>query len=257
MVQYLYAAYSLGGPHLKSPAQRKKVLNWRRSFTEIARQEMGHLATVQNILTLIGGPLTFERQDYPIPEGPIKNDRTSLYPFRFELERLTKKSLAKYVLAEMPSKENVQKLEKAGKIEAGEIDQIKKLAGVNRVWRPARVHRVGAIYEKIRQLFQVAKTGQDFISANDISPAAGSFQVQFSAWGLGYKDTIIGTPKDRDSAIEALGGIDAQGEGFEIDEFSTSHLQGLPVPAAMGSLKHGGAQSNHQSPCAKGKTNHR
>lgn len=225
MVQYLYAAYSLGGPHLKQPALRKKVMGWRSVITEIARQEMGHLATIQNILTLIGGPLSFERQDYPFPDTRVmQNDHITLYPFPFELERLTKKSLGKYVLAEMPSEENIRTLEEAGKIEPGEIDEIKKVVGVNRVWRPFRVHRVGLIYQMIRQLFQVGKAGDQFISSADISAASQPFQVQFSTWGLGYNDTIIVAPNDRDSAIKALSSIDSQGEGFETSEFSASHF---------------------------------
>ena len=47
MVQYLYAAYSLRDDHAKA----KK---WRKTLLAIAREEMGHLLTVQNILTLLG-----------------------------------------------------------------------------------------------------------------------------------------------------------------------------------------------------------
>jgi hypothetical protein len=96
LVEYLYAGYSIGGAHLADPEQQRLAKQWRDTVLEIAREEMGHLVTVENILTLIGGPLSFEREDYPIPED--------LYPFPFELEPLTKRSLGKYVLAEMPTK---------------------------------------------------------------------------------------------------------------------------------------------------------
>jgi hypothetical protein len=93
MVQYLYAAYLLGGPQV--PQDKQQLVNgWRRTLLDIAREEMGHLASVQNLLRFVGGPLNLEREDFPF--------RTGFYPFRFKLERLTKNSLAKYVYAEMP-----------------------------------------------------------------------------------------------------------------------------------------------------------
>src|SRR5258708_10010112 len=179
MVQYLYAAYSLGGKHLELNYERQRVaLSWRNVFIEIARQEMGHLATVQNILTLLDDPLRFERQDYQVPSGLALTDRQSLYPFPFALEPLTKKSLGKYVLAEMPSGDNIKKLEKMRIIEAGEIDAIKRVVGVDRAWRPVRVHRVGAIYQKIKELFQPPQPDVAYIEDSDIRVSAQLFQAQ-------------------------------------------------------------------------------
>src|SRR6185436_17019933 len=86
MVQYLYAAYSL--------ADDANARRWREVILGIAKEEMGHLITVQNILRLIGGPLHLEREDYPF--------RSEFYPFHFVLEPATKASLAKYVIAEAP-----------------------------------------------------------------------------------------------------------------------------------------------------------
>src|ERR1700680_4789471 len=45
MVQYLYAAYSLGGPQVPEE-HRSKVLEWQRVILGIAKEEMGHLVTV-------------------------------------------------------------------------------------------------------------------------------------------------------------------------------------------------------------------
>src|SRR5689334_20827302 len=56
MIQYLYAAYSLPGQNIPV-TQLPEVLKWRQTILDIAREEMGHLVTVQNILHLIGGPL--------------------------------------------------------------------------------------------------------------------------------------------------------------------------------------------------------
>src|SRR5262249_56137775 len=61
----------------------------------VAKEEMGHFLTVQNILTFIGAPINLGRQELPW-DAPF-------YPFPFRLERLTLDSLAHYVYAEMPA----------------------------------------------------------------------------------------------------------------------------------------------------------
>src|SRR5215216_5669538 len=93
MVQYLYAAWSL------PPQAPMAVQRWRRDILQVAREEMAHFASVQNLLRFVGGPLNFDREDFPF--------RTELYPFPFRLERLSRVSLARYVTAEMPAQPDV------------------------------------------------------------------------------------------------------------------------------------------------------
>jgi hypothetical protein len=67
MVQYLYAAFSLGGPQV--PKDRRievEVSQWREIILGIAKEEMGHLMTVQNVLRCLGGPLNLDREDFPL-----------------------------------------------------------------------------------------------------------------------------------------------------------------------------------------------
>src|SRR5438876_872809 len=66
MVQYLYAAYSLDptSPSL-TPDQKTAVGLWQQEIVQIAREEMGHLACVQNLLRLLGGAGSFEREEFP------------------------------------------------------------------------------------------------------------------------------------------------------------------------------------------------
>src|SRR5271163_4661017 len=85
MVQYLYAAYSLGGDHL-SHADHAEVRKWQDLILTVAREEMGHLLTVQNLLCLLGGPISFDREEFPWD--------TPFYPFTFSFEPLSRKSLA-------------------------------------------------------------------------------------------------------------------------------------------------------------------
>ncbi len=217
MVQYLYAAFSLGGSHL-TEAQQCLARHWRTVIAEIAREEMGHLATVENLLTLIGGALSFEREDYPAP--------ANLYPFPFELEPLTKKSLGKYVLAEMPSEEVVQKLGLTN-----EINEIKKYVGDVMSGDPNAVHRVGLVYQAIQKLFQAPETPQEppktppaFIHSDDISAASLRFQVRPTEWGLGQADVLVLSSVDRPSAITAIQAISIQGEGSTVKDLPTSHF---------------------------------
>ena len=90
LVQYLYGAFSLGDIDTRADLtepQKNQARDWQRKIVFIARQEMGHLISVENLLRLIGGPLNFEREDFPF--------RGDYYPFPFQLEPLTKDSLAK------------------------------------------------------------------------------------------------------------------------------------------------------------------
>jgi hypothetical protein len=64
MVEYLYAGFSLGGPQI--PLEyHKQVAQWRETILGIAKEEMGHLMTVQNLLRCLGGALNLDREDYP------------------------------------------------------------------------------------------------------------------------------------------------------------------------------------------------
>lgn len=216
MAQYLYAGYSLGGPHLTDPAQQQLAQRWRATVLEVAREEMGHWATVNNLLTLIGGPLAFEREDYPIPED--------LYPFPFELEPLTKRSLGKYVLCEMPNEETLKAL---GLEE--EMEQIRQYVGAD--GDEIAINRVGIVYDAVTALFKTPVVPKDpkpqppsFISSSDIQSESTRFQVSPDEWGLGYKDILIETANDRDSALDALQAISVQGEGSTIDKLEESHF---------------------------------
>lgn len=194
MAEYLYAGYSIN-LHQPEEAMRESAKRWRSTILEIAREEMGHLATVENLLTLLGGPLHFDREDFPIIDP-------DLWPFPFELEPLSKRSLAKYVLAETPAEDVLVALGLKS-----EIDAIKKFLEVD---GDLTVHRVGLIYDKVNQLFTANPMPQGpdvppFTNQNpsiatiDIQESSEKYQVTPAAWGLGYKDLLIETAHDRAS----------------------------------------------------------
>jgi hypothetical protein len=199
MVQYLYAAFSLGeepfrGPNVPSNAQTL-VDDWRETILDIAKQEMGHLITVQNLLRFIGGSLNFEREDFPF---------RSLYPFRFQLEPLTKDSLAKYVAAEMPANPAIQPAELTEIIERA----TGSAGGLN-------VNRVGPLYAELTTIFEPSTTSTK-LSDDDLFPdTADRFQASARAWHTSPTGRIIVRQlRSRDDAVQALKKIDEQGEGL-------------------------------------------
>jgi hypothetical protein len=210
-VQYLYAGYSLGATNL-SGEQRLLVQQWRTEVLDIAREEMAHLATVQNLLTALGSPLTLEREDFPIP--------SSLFPFQFELQKLTKTSLGKYVLAESPDQNTLHAMgleDEIGAIWQSQTNTVKK----------ETVHRVGHVYGMIHDLFSPPGDNPDpasMVPSSDIRAESVLFQVHPAEWGLGYPDLLIRTAADRASAAAAVKAIADQGEGSELPDAASSHF---------------------------------
>jgi hypothetical protein len=220
MVQYLYAAYSLD-ENQNDDGRRSLVKKWKSTILEIAREEMGHLVTVQNLLSLIGGPISFEREDYPIQDP-------ELLPFPFQLEPLTKISLGRYILAEMPSEEVLKA--------HGRVAEINQIRANVQATSNLKVHRVGLIYDQITTLFTSGPVVQGplpngevnphpFIATVDIQSDSLSFQASPSAWGLGYQDLLIEIAEDRQSALAAIKLITEQGEGIYLPkELDKSHF---------------------------------
>jgi hypothetical protein len=209
MVQYLYAAYSLGGDQV--PAQhRALVACWQETILGIAKEEMGHLITVQNVLRLLGGPLNLDRNDYPW-DMPFS-------PFTFTLEPLSRASLARYVYTESPEKW-------PSDVSAAEKKEIEDLA-VQGQTMPVR--QVGELYRLMIGVISDPKLVPDDFFAADTLP----YQADWDEWGRGYRqgargtvfksgseapDLIIAAAYSRGSAIDALQAVAEQGEAADDD----------------------------------------
>jgi hypothetical protein len=207
MVEYLYAAYSLGGPDVHADRQTE-VLSWQRSILGIAKEEMGHLLSVQNVLRLIGGALNLDREDYPwdIP----------FYPYPFALEPLSRSSLAKYIFAESPDS---WPPDLTGE-ERQEIENVVKMS-------PSQApHRVGQLYELMTDIVSDREALPDSIFREETVP----FQASWDEWGRGYQGDTGGTHSDkprpnvivqrvasRSETIAVLNLIARQGEWPEAD----------------------------------------
>ena len=98
MVQYLFAAYSLRAEDFKDVNIENKhatIEKWRSALLTVAREEMGHFLTVQNILTLLGAPTDFGRDDSPWAKP--------FYPFPFRLEPFSHETMVRFTFAEAPA----------------------------------------------------------------------------------------------------------------------------------------------------------
>ncbi len=211
LVQYLYAAYSL---RPTAQAGGAPTDTWRNEILKIAREEMGHLLSVQNVLRFVGGPLHLDRQHFPY--------RSQFYPFPFMLQRLTKKTLAKYVFAEMPAD--------GGVIPAADLADIERLAKSDA--GDVTVNHVGTLYATLETDFDSLQ-GIDFSDTTAWQALAQTTvppQTVPSPW-IRTNDSKDATAPgvhvyevhDMDSAVAALKAIAAQGEG--------TVSGGIPAPA--------------------------
>ena len=149
---------------------------------------MAHLLTEQNLLRFIGGPLNFEREDFPF--------RSTLYPFPLQLEPLSRTSLAKYVAAEMPASPGVP-----------DIDAI--VARATSAAGGMRPNRVGVLFDTLLDVFA---DDRKLLDSDLRTQTAASHQASPNDW-LGFGRLIVRVVSSRAEAVSALRAIGEQGEG--------------------------------------------
>jgi rubrerythrin len=195
----------MGGPQVPA-ALRAKVREWQETVLGIAKEEMGHLVTVQNLLKALGAPLNLDREDYPWG--------SDFYPFEFTLQRFALPSLAKYVCAESP-------VDWSGP-EATEIMRVAALAAGQ------DVNQVGALYGRLSEIL----SNKAWIPDTAFQAATLPYQASWDEWGRGYRlgdrgqesgnvpavrtpDLLIIQVWSRDTALSALQQIGQQGEAVD------------------------------------------
>lgn len=215
MVQYLFAGWSL--------PKRIIGVDFQQMFINVAIQEMGHLATVQNLLLLVGGPtaIHFERD--------LQRQASDLNAIPFLLEPATKQCVAKFVAAEMPLKvpDDLVRL----------VNDLLEMAAGN----PAvPLKRVGVIYELLHYFFSPAEGEHriDFnefailpekrhLSAADLHPLAEVTPylavVAEGEWQVPGGMHLL-APESLEGALVAIETIAAQGEGL-LDHGEDSHFE--------------------------------
>jgi hypothetical protein len=249
MVQYLYAAYSLGGDSL-SPKDQAMVKGWQDLILTVAREELGHLLTVQNLLCLVGGPVSFNREEFPWD--------TPFYPFPFKFEPLSKKSLAAYIFAEMPN--NFAYLEshypdsiwgeRAKHFVDHDVPFIKQTV---KEWvKQDGAHPVGEVYQLIVDII----SNPDCIPDSDFRPETYPLQASWDDWGRSYRpkpappsgdsppmdnakaNVIIERTATRTEALYALREILGQGEASELKPKRKNRSGAADAPTPTAELSH-------------------
>jgi hypothetical protein len=188
MVQYLYAAYSIDGDQ-DSEERRAMVEGWRASILAVAREEMGHLLTVQNVLVLLGAPVNLGREMLPWDH--------EFYPFPFSLEPLSEEALQCFIYAEMPRLDSFGKAapgkrrqksapstitsEKQRRIIKEVTDKLAKRFPKKNVAQD--MHRVGELYDEIIALISDTEKIPDSV----FDEASFDMQASWDDWGRGYK----------------------------------------------------------------------
>ena len=144
MLQYLYAAFSIkpayqgvaghGGPNTND-------------LLGVAVQEMQHLGKVNQLLVALGAAPHLIREDFPYEQD--------IYPFRFNLEPLSRSSLAKYVWTEAPP-DAMDPRKAATAEDRAFIAEVQRELGVS-----TRPNFVGSLYDTVISLVkEVAASGE-------------------------------------------------------------------------------------------------
>jgi hypothetical protein len=206
--QYLFAMFSMkeelsefaGGKQ----ADLDLVTGWRNTLLEIALQEMGHLATVNNLLAAIGGASHFTRPNFPQPAVYYGPKVTS------ELERFSMDSLRRFVEFERPENQ----------------------PGVTWLIAPVRPEfkHVGELYEQIKDGFASfdteAKQRALFLSADVHEEPSVWAPVKVKA--VLVKDAATGAiqyAKSLQAALDAIDWIKVEGEGTPDGADPNSHYR--------------------------------
>jgi hypothetical protein len=210
MVQYLYAMASV-------PAENPA----RSTIRTIAVQEMGHLATVQNLLLLVGGPDAFHLQRDQLRKASPDN------PLPFVLRPVDAGSLAEYVEAEMPAEPP-----DAFKPRLDVLLARAHAAG------GAGLRRVGTIYATLKWLLLPADQAEAWmpnwaalnlppvhLSPGDLQGAAviQRFQAIRGELRVSQDTILLELCGDAAQAVTAIDKIAAQGEG--LTDAQDSHFQ--------------------------------
>jgi hypothetical protein len=205
MIQYLFAAYSLktepdeftGAPDPHGAA--RTGAGWRDRILAIAREEMGHLITVQQVFLSLGGAPHFDRDSFPISPH--------FYPFAYMLEPLTTKSLAKYLWSEKPQEDATLPRDLLLGHDRAQIE--------TEVY-PHQPNELGILYEAILHGLELLP--------DEAFDADVSTQTDLSRWpGLGRLAIVDWIP-NRDAARAAVEQIVRQGEGH-LSSKEESHFQ--------------------------------
>jgi hypothetical protein len=223
MVQYLYAAYSLDETFdAGGKGEGPQIVNrWKRDIRLVARQEMAHFVTVQNLLISLGAEPYVNRENN-------FSDHPDAYPFPVRFEKFDRNSLARYVATEAPAKEAI-----TDPVTRAELEKVLGLADQN---SKNKINRVGVLYAALYWLFlktdaadsrpwRMPQSVKDcmlescmagvHVKDTDFIPAAEyrEFAANREEWEVYEGSSRVDNADPRTEALQAIHWIMLQGEG--------------------------------------------
>lgn len=234
MVQYLFTADTMLTAVGDEDTYRKKLRN-------VAIQEMGHLATVQNLLLLLGGPSAFYMQ-----RDVLRRD-SEANPIPMIFEPVSLAALAKYLAAEAPESPPPDVAEK--------VRRLVKIAADDAGFDP---RRVGAIYAVLKWMFMEKSAALAWMrlpAIGQLTPnphledgdlvdplVISAYEAVSNEWGDDREDFLLLNMRTRGEAVTAIDEIARQGEGFDgaedshfkefleiIDSFEKNEISAKPI----------------------------
>jgi hypothetical protein len=208
LCSYLYAAFSLksGVEEGLSEREAEAVTQWRRVILNVAVEEMGHLAIVNNLLVAIGGAPHFNRPNLPVAEGYLPAC------FAVHLTPFDEATLDHFIFLEHPEGSSIQDHDTFG-AEAEVVREVKDI----------RLTPSAEDYETIAELYGMIREGLQSLVARQGSlafvAASSARQIGPDVANLPGVSVITDLP----TALQALDVIVEQGEGSP-QESEDSHF---------------------------------
>ena len=197
LCNYLYAAFSLrrAGEGL-SAAEAAAVQRWRKLVSGIAVQEMGHFATVNNLIVALGGRAHFNRPNFPVAAG--------YHPpgFRLRLTRFDEATLQHFIFLERPGDAPLG--------DAPGFEHARNTRDDSRNW----ITPTGRDYGTIGELYGAIRQGLKTVVAQRGAAAFVRGAPQLTGAEVGLEGLV--EISDLATALAALQLIVEQGEGAEV-----------------------------------------
>jgi hypothetical protein len=204
LCNYLYAAFSLRRPgEGLSDAEAAAVQRWRKLVSGIAVQEMGHFATVNNLIVALGGRAHLDRPNFPVPAGYHPSG------FRLRLTPFDEATLEHFIYLERPGD--------APLADARGFEHPRTTRDDRRDW----ITPSGRDYGTIGELYAGIRQGLKILAAERGAEAFVRGAPQLAGGDVGLEGVVV--ISDLASALAALQLIVEQGEGAEAHS-SDSHF---------------------------------
>lgn len=242
LVEYLYAVYSLTDS--ADPL-------WRSALVNTAKEEMGHLLTVQNLLLALGGPPHLQR---------LTPENTAQQPFPFTLRAASTLTLAKFTCVESPL---LQQLSPKIRQRAQAAFDYAKSHG-SEFFTPDGIHQVGLLYARIYSLLKSTDAPEGpwtdlpadkllhvHVDDDAFDPTSLDFQGTVDIWNLSFSrlpnsgdGIFVSSIANRSDALRAVHDIAMQGEGIPGGTSHSHFLRFLPVFEAIKAAEEAGETEN-------------